>query len=119
MFSLAGAFGAIPYVATVVVVGYLWNTLIENPALVREARAGFASTVELEAMKAQLNERERQAQVALEAGNKFADVLRAQATALATEAAEQEKKDDEYAAKLKKAGRACLLTDADIRELRK
>lgn len=117
MLSIAGAIGSVPYVAAVAGLLMLYNSAIENPQVRAEARAGMVATAELAAAEAQLAERERQAQAATAANGRFAELLRRQAEDLAGMAVEQEKRDDEYAAKLKAAGRACLLTDADIREL--
>jgi hypothetical protein len=123
MFSLGGALTSIPYVAlavsTVVASGLLWNTLIENPSIRAEARNGYVAVAELTAAKAELAERERQAVAAIAAGNNFAAVLREQSAAMEKKASEQERLDRDYEAKLKAAGRSCLLTDADIRELSK
>lgn len=119
MLSLAGALGSLPYVLAVVGALLAYNVAIENPSIRAEARAGMVAVAELAAAKAELKERERQAAAGLAASTAFAETLRAQSAELAKEAEAHEQELADFAARLKKEGRSCALSDADIRELRK
>lgn len=119
MLSFAGALGSLPYVAAVVAVLLGYNTLIENPMVRAEARAGMLSVAELAAAKAELAERERQAAAGLAASTAFAATLRQQSEELAREAEAHEKELADFAARIKAEGRSCPLSADDVRSLRK
>lgn len=117
MLNLAGAIGSLPYVGIVVAAGLFYNTLVDNPIVRAEARAGLVAVSELEAVKATLAEKTRQEGAAQAASDNFAEVIRRQAQAVSVKEAEQEKQNAAYEARLLALGRQCLLNGDDIREL--
>lgn len=91
----------------------------ENPRIRSEARSGYVLEVSAVAAKAELDERNRQAQAAIVAAGNLSRTLEKQKAddAAALEAQKKDLKD--YAASLKAQKRSCPLTDDDIRWLRK
>jgi hypothetical protein len=96
---------------------HLYDQMIDDPAVVKAARAGFVLESERDALVARLAETERQ-RVAAEMA---AGLLRAEldkqyeAEQAAADKLEQARKD--YEQSLVDAGRACYLNDGDIQWL--
>lgn len=118
MWALVGGIrGIIVAAATACAVlgaAHVYNTVIDNPAVVREARAGFVLQAERDALVARLAEVERQ-RVAAERARADLQGWIEQIERDAEARTEQlEKEIDEYEQKLAEDGRACYLNRADI-----
>lgn len=109
-----GFIRALPYIAMVTAVLMLYNSFIENPRIIHDARQAYLLEVEAVAAKAELDERRRQEEVARATAKAFearAAIARAEAekTAAALSADVTKYKDE-----LAKAKRTCPLTKRDI-----
>lgn len=119
MLPIASLLSSAPYVVVTIGIGIVWNAAWENPRLIREAREGYVLETVVTAQAATIAETERQAaaaRAAVESHRKAAeDALRLAAD---TEAAAEER-IRAYEEQRRAAGRACVLSPADVGELRR
>lgn len=118
LWTLFGGYrGLVAACAATFLVSVAWSSydrLIDDPGVVREARAGFVAVAERDALAALVAERDRQrlaAEMALSNLRREIDRISEQEQA-AQDRLEQEIKD--YEKKLADAGRLCPLDDGDI-----
>lgn len=112
--TLIGGFRGILVALATIAGCYVYNGLVDNPVVVAKARAGFVLQSELTAARAELAERERQANAAGQAYTELQKRLAAQQQKDAADDAATEEAIKEYEKKLADAGRSCRLDDTDI-----
>lgn len=113
---IGGLRGVLVALATLVA-AYAYNGLVDNPWVIHEARAGFVLQSELTAAKAELAERQRQADAASQAYTELQKRLAAQQQKDAADDAATELEIAQYEKKLADAGRGCSLDDSDVQWL--
>lgn len=112
--GIRGVLVAAATASAVLGAAHVYNTMFDNPAVVREARAGFVLQAERDALLAQVAEMRRQRDAADRAHADFltwVDQIERDAEARTEQL---EKEIDEYEQKLAEDGRACYLNRADI-----
>ena len=97
---------------------YLYNVTIDNPLVIRTARAGFVLQSKLDAANAELAERQRQANAAAQSYTELQKRLAAQQQKNAADDAAMDAARADYERRLDEAGRRCTLNDEDIEWLR-
>ena len=110
--------GAVAGAVVVFTVMRTWDALVDDPAVRREALAGYVRQVEYEAEKAKAEEAARQRDAAVRAAKSYADLLADVRGREATAREQLEQRIADYEQELSTAGRSCRLTDRDIEWLR-
>src|SRR5690606_20723529 len=117
LWSLIGGFRGILVAAVVLAGAATYDRLIDDPGVVRAARAGFVVEAERDALLAQIAETKRQAAAAEAALAGLQYELGQQRANSAAVAEQLEREIDEYEAQLAAEGRVCTLNDEDIKWL--
>ena len=112
--TLIGGFRGVLVAGATLGAAYLYNVVVDNPLVVHNARAGWATQTELEAVKAELAERTRQVNVSAQAYTELSKRLAVQREAAAAEDARVEQEIRKYKKRLADAGRVCNLDEGDI-----
>lgn len=97
----------------------LWDVAVDDPAVRREALAGYVRQAEYEAEKAKAEEAARQRDAAVRAAKSYADLLADVRGREATAREQLEQRIADYERELSDNGRSCRLTQRDIEWLRK
>src|SRR5690606_27384579 len=115
LWTAVGGFRGI-LVASVVLAGAAaYDRLIDDPSVVRQARAGFVVEAERDALLALVEEQKRRAAAAEAALAGLQYELGQQRANSAAVAEQLEREIDEYEAQLAAEGRVCTLNDEDIK----
>lgn len=119
IWTAIGGFRGILVAAVVLAATAAYDRLIDDPAVVRQARAGFVVEAERDALIALVEEQKRQAAAAAGALAGLRYEIEQQAKNDAAAAERLEREIEEYEAKLAASGRACFLDDGDIEWLKR
>lgn len=117
--SLVKAIAALPYVLAALALAMIYNALIENPAVRREARAGYVQEATIAALSATVLELRRQKEASDKALGEFQAAAEEAERVSTAAAAAFEKKVADYEAERRSEGRACTLSSRDLDELRR
>lgn len=116
--SIGGALTSLPYLGCAFVAALLYNT-IENRSIVREARAGYVTEVQLATVQGQLAEVKRQADAAQKASDLFQEALVKLRTEDAANEAALEASIEKYKAESGTGDPCRGITDRDLEFLTK